>query len=122
MTLLLLCWFRQLSIMFVSSNISISLRNLIFIRHNLFQIIFISLWILYFLLLFFYLGHCWWKCLVNCLYFPHATFLHVGCWFFLDIKYMWATVVKLSNIEPAQFDLHIDSNCCGYFPTYQCEV
>ena len=94
-TLLLSCWFCQLSIIFIFILISISLRNLIIFStlQSFPRIVFTSPWILYFFLLFHHWGHSLRQCLIVSKCFPHVAFMHFACWWFLDIKCQWTSLV-----------------------------
>ena len=68
--------------------------------------VFISSWILYFLLLYFY-----WGTPIGNVWFQYDIFLHIVCWSFLNIK------CQCIQYRAYSFWLHIAYNYCGHFPT-----
>ena len=80
---------------YISSNIFVSLKNLIiFSTSQLFSSsVLMSPWILYFFLLALYWRQFCRQCFIVSLWFQHAAFLHVSCSFF-DIKCPWVNIVS----------------------------
>ena len=79
---------------YISSNISVSLRNLIiFSTSQLFSSSNImSHWILHFFLLSLHWRQSCRQCFIVSIWFPHAAFLQVGGGSFLDIRCLWVSL------------------------------
>ena len=94
MVLLLACWSCQLPVISIFPQTSLSPSGISSSSPNSQSFpssILMSPWILCFFLLSLHCGQSCRQFFI--VWFPHAAFLHVGCWLFLDTNCLWVSLV-----------------------------